>query len=164
MDQNDTPWYNSYMQISIPFKAYSINDYYYNNRKFGKRKEAKQWEWSINWALVQYEAEFASLRSSFNPQIHGLSVEMVFFYKDFYTKAGKINSKIYDLSNCEKVLLDLLVNPSVHGKAPYASPNLNIDDKYVIALSSKKRPSDKDSIMININIVSLPEMAISQNL
>ena len=123
-------------KIVLPFKAYSINDYYYNNRKFGKRKEAKDWEYQVNWQLKNYD--FSEFRSKFDPKTQAFKVDITYYYDNFYNKTGTLNKKIYDLSNCEKPLLDLIFNPAQHGPPPYKSPNLNIDDSNIIEMNVKK--------------------------
>lgn len=140
-------------KIVIPFKAYSINDYYYNDRKHGKRKEAKEWEYQVNWQLKNYD--FSEFRNSFNPKTDALKVDITYYYSNFYTKAGNLNKKTYDLSNCEKPLIDLIFNPVNHGPAPYKSPNLNIDDCNIIEMNVKKLPG-KESIEIVISTIKLP--------
>lgn len=157
MYQNDDrPWYTGCMEFYLPLKAFSINDYFHNNRAHGKRKEAREWEYAINWAMRGLESEFQALRASFDPEVHGLEVTLTFYYSNLKTKAGKLNKKVYDLSNCEKVLLDLLLNPVNHGTPPYKSPNLNIDDTFVVALHSYKAPADKDGIGVKIQLVPQP--------
>lgn len=145
------------MEIILESSAYSINDYYYNNRKHGKRAEAKQWEYQINWLLKDYEEQFKKFRDSFGAD-SALSVEITFYHHNFFTKSGKLNSKIYDLSNCEKVLIDLLLNPVNHGPAPYKSPNLNIDDCKVIKLLSQKLPANRDYIRVVIEQIAIPNI------
>lgn len=136
-------------KIVLPFKAYSINDYYYNNRKFGKRKEAKDWEYQVNWQLKNYD--FSEFRSKFDPKTQALKVDIIYYYDNFYNKSGTLNKKIYDLSNCEKPLLDLIFNPSNYGPAPYKSPNLNIDDSNIIEMNVKKcRGQDRVEVTITI--------------
>lgn len=141
--------------FSIPFKAISVNDCYYGNRKFGMKKEAKEWSYGVNWELARHEERFKELKSQFDEKKHGLKVSFLFIYKDFFTKSGTISSKIYDLTNCEKLLLDLIVDSAHYGPAPYKSPNLNINDKYVVELVSKKRPGIADEVVVTIEIVDL---------
>ena len=144
------------MIIILPFKAYSVNDYYYANRAHGKKKEAKEWEYSVNWELAKYN--FDQLRNDFKVSEHGLKVSITFYYKSYYNKQGKISSKIFDISNCEKPLLDLIFNPVNFGPAPYKSPNAQIDDKNVIEMLVKKLPGLEDQVVIDIEIVPLPKI------
>lgn len=143
------------MKFTIPFAAYSVNNYYYGDKRHGKRAEAKQWEYSVNWELCKHQVAFEQLRASFIPSIHAFKVSFVFSYKSFFNKAGTISSKVFDISNCEKPLLDLIFNPCNNGPAPYKSPNVNIDDKFVIEMHSKKVQGDSDSIEITIELVNI---------
>lgn len=145
----------STIKFSLPFRAISVNDSYYGNRKFGMKKEAKEWTYAVNWELAKHSSQFDILREQFNPKEHGLSVSFCFIYKEFFNKSGSVSSKIYDLTNCEKLLLDLIVDSAHHGIAPYKSPNLNINDKHVIELFSKKAPGAQDRIDIEIKIVNI---------
>lgn len=145
----------STIKFSLPFRAISVNDSYYGNRKFGMKKEAKEWTYAVNWELAKHSSQFESLKNQFNPKIHGLSVSFLFIYKEFFNKSGSISSKIYDLTNCEKLLLDLIVDSAHHGPAPYKSPNLNINDKHVIELISRKTSGSADEIVVEIKIIEL---------
>ena len=141
--------------IILPFKPISINNMYYENRKHGMKSEAKDFCYQVNWELTKYGAQLKQLRSQFDETKHSLSVTMTFNYMNFYTKDRKISSKIYDLTNSEKLLLDLVVDAAHFGTAPYKSPNLCLNDKYVVELHSYKKPSTSDSIEITIAIVTL---------
>lgn len=144
------------MKIIIPFKAISVNDAYYGTKKYGMKADAKDWCYQVNWVLVQYKSQFEALREQFNSNENGLKVEMTFYYKDFFNKKGEINSKIYDLTNTEKILMDLVIDSRHFGPPPYKSPNLNIDDRNVIELVSKKLPAAEDRVEIVISLVALP--------
>lgn len=144
------------MQIYFPFKGFSVNTQFYANRKFGHTKEFKEWSYQVNHRLRVYAADFEALRKEFDPARHGLSVSMIFYYKNFFNKSGSISHKTFDCSNCEKSLLDLCIDAAHHGKAPYMSPNLNLNDTYVIELFSKKTPGESDGVLVDIKIVELP--------
>ena len=143
------------MKIIIPFAAYSVNNYYYGDKRHGKRAEAKQWEYQINWELNKYQPAFEDIKRQFVLGEHGFKVTFVFAYKSFFNKAGVISSKVFDVSNVEKPLLDLLFNPCNHGQAPYKSPNINIDDRFVVEMLSKKCQGDSDSIEITIELINI---------
>lgn len=144
------------MKFTINLPGYSINSMYYNDKRLGKRTDAKEWSYQVNWEIDKFAKEFMELRQQFDPKRHGLRVDLTFHYKNFYNAQQKISSKVHDLSNVEKPLLDLLLTKANHGPAPYKAQNLAIDDKYVIELNSKKRPAAKDSIDVEIYIIDLP--------
>ena len=143
------------MQIIIPFRAFSVNDYYYGNRKYGKKADAKSWEHQVNWVLKEYTDEFAEFKKTFDDNQHGLRVTITHLYSNFFLKSGKLNKKLFDLSNTEKPLLDLILNPVNYGQAPYKSPNLQIDDCHVLSLHSFKRPGE-DAVIVDIELENLP--------
>lgn len=147
------------MKIIIPFKAISVNDAYYGNKKYGMKADAKDWCYQVNWILVQYKSQFELLRSQFNPKEHGLCLEIEYHYKDFYNKNGEISSKVFDLTNNEKILVDLIVDARHYGPPPYKSPNLNINDKHVTKIISQKMKSDSDKIEIKISLLKLNDNA-----
>jgi len=148
------------MQIFFPFKGFSVNTQFYANRKFGATKEFKEWSYQVNHRLSNYADEISAFRKEFDPKIHGLSVSMTFYYKDFFTKSGSLSHKMFDITNCEKSLLDLCVDAAHHGKAPYMAPNLNINDAYVLECISKKVPGESDGVLVEIKIVELPTRQI----
>jgi len=143
------------LNFKLPFQAYSINNQYYADRKFGMRKEAKEYCYQVNWQINAHSNEFEKFSKQFNPALHSLKVQFTHVYKEFYNKAGHISSKCFDLTNTEKLLLDLLFDERHHGQAPYKSPNLSINDKYVTELISKKCYGPEDCVLITIELVSL---------
>jgi hypothetical protein len=143
------------LMINIPLGGFSINSMYHGNRKFGKTSKAKDWSYQVNFYVDKYAEQLIAMKKDFDPQKHGFKVSMLFGYKDFYNKAGSISSKVEDLSNVEKPLLDLIFLPDNHGPLPYKSRNLNIDDKYVVELQSRKVRSDHDFISVTVELVSL---------
>jgi hypothetical protein len=143
------------MKIILNSPGFSINSLYYGNRKLGKTAEAREWSAQINWQLAKYAKEFMELRQSFDASKHGFKVTLIFTYMNFYNKEGKISSKVHDLSNVEKPLIDLLFLKANHGQAPYKAPNLAVDDKYICDLISSKRPGLQDSIEVCIELQDL---------
>lgn len=76
-----------------------------------------------------------------------------------FNKQGKISSRAEDLSNVEKMLLDVLFLPKYHVQPwPDGVPNLNADDKYVLELSSKKVYAPADGTHITIALIPAPKL------
>jgi hypothetical protein len=139
------------MIITIPFKAYSVNSMYNMQRKHGMKADARIWCSQVLNVLDTYDQEFQAFRADFDPMTHGLVVHMTFYYNNFYTKAGELNSKVFDLSNLEKPLLDLVCGEDYYGNLPYLAKNLKINDKHVTTLVSEKRPTQQaDYITVQI--------------
>lgn len=104
-------------------------------------------------------AQLAGLREAFNEALHSYEIEMVAYYPRpvFFTKKGTISSKTIDLSNAEKLIIDCLFLPKFHEQSfPNGSLNLNMDDRNLTSLISKKLPADRLVIEVKISIVERP--------
>ena len=95
-----------------------------------------------------------NIKKFFNKKKHAIHLELTFYYPRniFYTEKDEISSKVHDLSNIEKPLIDIIFL-STHSTD--ALHNLNIDDKYIIDLISKKRAADEYSIEVLIEVVNI---------
>lgn len=144
--------------ITLSLKPLSINAMYCKNRSW-KTAEYNTWSAAFFHKLdVEENVQIMEdLREFFNPKKHGYSIDLKFYYpKDtLFTKKGTLSSRAHDLSNVEKPLIDLLFLPVYFDKcSPYGCKNLNIDDKFIYELSSKKLPAKEYKIEINISIIS----------
>ena len=98
------------------------------------------------------------LREFFDPLLHSYVLDLRFFYPSevLYTKKGALSARAHDISNIEKPLIDLLFLPTYHDKPfPNGCKNLNIDDKFISEMSSKKLPADDHRIEIDIQIQAI---------
>lgn len=143
-------------------KPFSINAMYYSSNN-AKTQAYYDWSFQVFSRLSneQIQVGLSKLRDSFEIEKHGYVVRLTAYYPvDFYYRLkGGISAKTMDLSNWEKPLVDCLFLPKHHrNQPPYGSPNLNIDDRYVVSLSSKKLPADKQEPYINVSLalVDLP--------
>lgn len=137
-------------------KPFSINATYYGNG-FIKTSKAREWALDVFYRLstAENEAKFAELRAFFNIKKHGIAVRMTAYYPEaqFFTKQGTVSSKTYDLTNCEKGLLDLFMLPKhALNPAPLGCQNLQLDDRYVTELVSKKLPTKDAEPRIEVEI------------
>lgn len=73
-----------------------------------------------------------------------IEIEIDIYYPNwvFYTAKGTISSKTFDVSNTEKILIDLLLGDI-----------LQINDKNVTKLISSKQPAKGYGININLALV-----------
>jgi hypothetical protein len=143
--------------MRIKTKPLSVNSMYYGNKRHGMRSEAKDWQVNVFHGLSQYEAQLGALRSQFKKSKHGYAVSLTWVIpKDhLYTKAGELSSRCCDLSNIEKALIDVLFLPkNFSNNAPYGCQNLNIDDRYLKTLTSRKVAGDEWGVIINVRIVA----------
>lgn len=143
------------MKISLPFKAFSVNKQFAANKKYGMLKDAKDFCYQVNWQLQKYKDEFEEIRNNFDETLHGLEVEIIHYYKNFFNSKGGVSNKVLDITNTEKLLMDLIIDKEHYGPAPYLSPNLKLNDRNVIKLTSSKRAGGHDFVTVEINIVLL---------
>jgi hypothetical protein len=141
-------------------KPFSINATYYG-QGFVKTAKAREWAMEVFHRLSTEENElkFKELREAFDPKLHGFAVTMTAYYPtaQFYTKQGIISNKVFDLSNTEKGLLDLLYLPKhALSPAPLGCQNLQLDDKFVIDLISRKRPTKDACPRIEVILEVIP--------
>lgn len=137
-------------------KPFSINATYYGNG-FIKTSKAREWAMDIFHRLSTPENEQAlrELREAFNPKLHGFIFRMTAFYprSQFYTKQGQISNKTFDMSNCEKGLIDLFCLPKHSiSPSPVGCQNLQVDDRYIVELVSKKKCTDSEEPRIEVEI------------
>jgi hypothetical protein len=141
------------MKLSINAPGLSLNDVYYQNRAHGYKTSAKHWIADVCGKLSVHADKFKELREHFDPEKHAYKVALQFYTPRMYTKAGLISLQGLDLSNVEKLLMDVLFTPRYHGNGLYQFENLNIDDKHVVALYSSKQHSTEYRIDITVKIV-----------
>ena len=126
-----------------------------------KTIEAQEWSCSVLVALALKEnkKKLKELRQHFDPMKHVYKVDLTFFYPKhvLYRKDGGISARAHDLSNVEKPLIDLIFLPMFYDRpSPYGAKNLNIDDKYIIDLRSRKRVGKDFRMRVTLNIKDLP--------
>lgn len=141
------------IKISLIAPPFSINSYYYRNRK--RTKEARQWGVSIHEQLFEYSNAIDAFRKKFKPKKHCLVVSYTHYLPEekFFTKSGNISRFSMDLSNIEKCLQDLIFDKRYRDRD--GIPTLAIDDQFIVDMISKKRPSDSYLIEITIELHSL---------
>jgi len=126
-----------------------------------KTIEAQEWSCSVLVALALKEnkKKLKELRQYFDPKKHVYKVDLTFFYPKhvLHKKEGGISARAHDLSNVEKPLIDLIFLPMFYDRpSPYGAKNLNIDDKYIIDLRSRKRVGKDFRMRVTLNIKDLP--------
>jgi len=143
----------------LPLEAFSINSVYYRDRRH-KTQSYRDWERRAFQCLhsAEIQEKLKSIREAYKEDEHCFSVAFDFQMSALFNKQGKISSRAEDLSNVEKMLLDILFLPKYHVQPwPDGVPNLNADDKYVLELSSKKTHSVNDGTHITIALIPVPE-------
>ena len=146
--------------ITLKLKPFSINAMFCRDKRH-KTIEAQEWSCSVLVALALKEnkKKLKELRQHFDPKKHVYKVDLTFFYPKhvLFRKDGGISARAHDLSNVEKPLIDLVFLPMFYDRpSPYGAKNLNIDDKYIIDLRSRKRVGKDFRIRVTLNIKDLP--------
>ena len=131
-------------------RGFSINKAYYK-QSFTRTVECREWAHGIVAALQTPEnlAAVHAFKQKFDASNDAIGVFFRFSIPRsvFYTKAGDISRFSMDLSNVEKLLLDILFDKK------YGSQALDLDDKLVVQLISEKVPADGFSIDIGLRIL-----------
>lgn len=141
----------------LPIKTFSLNKKHCRDARHTTR-DYKDWEATVCYELDKKERREAlkELRETFEDSTDIYILEFTAYYprEILFTKKDKPSSKCHDITNWEKPLQDILFDTKFFARtAPYGCKNLNIDDKYVFDLISKKRASDKFEIHVNIKIL-----------
>lgn len=147
--------------IIFQSKTASVNSFYYNDKRMGKTMAAREWSANMLHTIGRYAAEFGALRAYFDPKKHCYSVKikMLVPRSTLYTRSGELTTKVHDLSNIEKSIVDVIFLPeyfSENSLFDTKGPNLNIDDRYLAHLSSSKVPTE-DTWGIEVELEILPQ-------
>jgi len=146
------------IEFFLPLEPFSINAVYYRDRRH-KTQAYRDWELSIFQCLnaPDIQQQLSDLRKAYDENKHCFSVDFTFYFPNLLNKSGKISSRVEDLSNVEKVLLDVLFLPKFHVQDfPFGCKNINADDKYVLSLTSKKKLGPKPGINVKVALVDYP--------
>lgn len=147
------------IEFFLPLEPFSINAVYYRDRRH-KTQAYRDWELSIFQCLnsPEIQQKLSNLRKAYNEDLHCFAVDFTFHFPNLLNKAGKISSRVEDLSNVEKVLLDVLFLPKFHAQDfPFGVKNINSDDKYVLQLNSRKQLADKPGISVKVALIDYPK-------
>lgn len=111
-------------------------------------------------SCLEEQVKILELKRLFDPDKHGYAFKMCAYYpkEQFYTKKGQISNRTIDCTNWEKILVDCFCLPKFCNIAwPHGCNNLEIDDRYVVDVDSRKRPSNGMVIEVQISVVDKPE-------
>lgn len=142
--------------FQIPIKTFSINEKSTRNASYTTQKY-KDWAAKALYQLDKpsVKEELKKIREYLNIEKHIIEVELIAYYpKDVvFTKKDLPSSRCHDITNWEKILVDLMFLPNYHDrKVPYGCQNLNIDDKYLFDCISRKRISTEHKIEVTIKV------------
>lgn len=146
--------------VILNLKPISINSVYGSiGQGFYKTSSATEWTYQVFDSLSQPETleKLKKLREAFDPNLHTYRIKLIATYphSEFITKKGQISSRTIDITNWEKPLIDCIFLPKFFDSVPpYGCANLNIDDKFLTEMHSKKKAGDEYKIEIEIEILS----------
>jgi hypothetical protein len=147
--------------ITIKLKSppFSINSAFYRNGN--RTQKCRKWGANIQKQLIKYEGEFTVFNDFMLSHIDSycLSVDITHYYprSKLLTKTGKINRFSMDLTNIEKMLVDLIFDKRHRDRG---DSSLGLDDCLIVDLHSFKRLSPRGKPEITLTISILPNSAI----
>lgn len=148
------------MKISFTIKSppFSINAAYYKRSKT-RTTQCRAWGDGILSQLQNpnIQSMFKTFKGAISDRpLIGLNLTFQYPIDVLYTKAGHISRRSMDLSNIEKMLIDLIFDNRFHERG---TPNLNLDDKFIVDLKSEKRPSKDDDFHILVDIYIIEKLS-----
>ena len=130
-------------------KGFSINSAYYK-KSFSKTVECRRWESQIlaklttpgNREILRRLRESADIKK-FG---YGVYIKYEIPAKNFWNQKKTISRKSMDLSNVEKLLIDLIFGDDTVG--------IGVDDTNIIQLVSEKHPSTTYRIIVQVKLIN----------
>ena len=121
----------------------------YKATRYGRRikkKETRDYEEQFCEHLLKYSDEIKEFLCHFDPHLHSIQVQYVFFFPrdKYYTKKGRLNMRCGDTDNLIKICQDLVFK--------------NIaNDAHIIDIHASRRPTNQDPfILVRASTVDLP--------
>lgn len=98
--------------------------------------------------LEPYQAQMKQLGGQFKADRHEFHVNIKIIYPEalFFTSSRAVSNATHDLSNVEKMLIDLIFLKR-HGS------KLAVDDRYITKLVSTKAPGPEHFITVKIQLL-----------
>lgn len=146
--------------FQLQSKPFSINAATYSDART-KTREYYDWSSKIFHQLNTPENldKMTQIRESFDENLHAFEVEITAVYPRsiFITKEGKLSARTIDVTNFEKLLVDLFFDKQFNTKpAPYGVKNINVNDKNIISLISKKSFHDSEASLLQVSVTVVP--------
>lgn len=144
--------------LKVEAPPFSINKAHYRN---GNRTQAcRKWGDDILEQLREYKADMDEFSTAYKERVHthSLEVELIFeqphrtMFKTSGSDRGKLSRRGCDLSNIEKMLIDLVFDLRFSKRG---WDNLALDDTLIATLTSKKRKSPNSKSYITIIITEI---------
>jgi hypothetical protein len=145
--------------IKLDIQATSLNSAYYNDKRLGYNAATKKWIAELCRQLNHpiNKAAMSELRLAFDPSKHCFTVFVDYYTPKFFNKDKQISAQSMDVGNITKTLLDVVFTPNFNGTGAYQCDNLNVDDKFITMLVTKKSPAKDFKTNITICVKKLPK-------
>lgn len=129
------------IKFSLPCKAFSINAAHYATRKV-KTKECRAWEEMILFYIKEATPAYRNGLPEFKGEVD-ITIDIIYPEAMFWNKDKCISAKTYDVSNCEKLLIDVIFGQW-----------LFINDRYIRKMVSTKNPGSGYQIDVTLEFHS----------
>lgn len=151
------------LRLTLHAPPFSINSAYYikgsgkSSTKI-RTRECRAWGDDILIQLQRYQKEMTAFRDNFDIATNAIQISLRFLIPEgyYYTNLGTISMRSKDLTNIEKLLVDLIFDERFHLRSvgDIKVQNLNINDKLIVDLYSSKRPT-RSEFRIEVEIVRI---------
>jgi len=139
------------LNFTIIGRAFSINKAYYKNRQ--RTQACRAWGDAILEQLFKMEDHLKQFHDHVEENINdvNLVVKLIFYIPEdkMFTAKGKVSRRGQDLTNVEKLFIDLLFDKRYNERGWV---NLNLDDTLITRLISEKRVSKDNSYEIRVHV------------
>lgn len=150
------------LMFTLYAEPFSLNKAYYLKSFNGKSatkirtKECREWGDRVLFQLKSLSDSMKEFREAFDEKLHAITIELHFYIPaaKFYTKAGHISIGSSDVTNIEKMLVDLIFDARFNGRSQdgVSIENVNVNDKFIVRMISSKNPSKGKDYFINVVI------------
>jgi len=131
------------IHFTLNTKAMPLNMAYSTNFKSGRRFKSQKYvlfESKVLRELLQYFPEIKKFNSFYDPKLHYLTAEYVFYHKIFNVGDGLVGKTSGDTSNLIKTVEDCIFK------------KLKADDSQIISMQASKVHSDNERIEVKLSI------------
>lgn len=137
-------------------RPFSINSATYGDART-KTREYFDWSAQVFHQLSSTvnQEKLKELRDLFDESKHSfkISIKVVYPKDQFITKQNILSSRSIDCSNFEKLLVDLFFDKQFFDRPhPRGCPNINQNDKHIVALYSSKTYHELEHHEINFTV------------
>lgn len=138
-------------------RPFSINKAYYK-QTFNMTRECRQWRETIINALKEETNQLIinSFKNKFDETKHGIQIVISHRMPKewFFTKKEIISRRSQDITNIEKLLVDILFDSRFYERGEIN--NLNIDDKFIVSMLSEKIFTKANwGIIVKLDLINL---------